>query len=346
MSKIQEKQYIISISTEDFTYDTKNNIVQTVDSEGKTIAVDTWKYAIYFFENIQRKDISEHSVYLDGLRLDKFIEIFIKDKNHQKICTFLTDDYSCFLYREMQEKYGTYINWVALYGLCAYIREIINRRYALLLKPTLKDTIEEIGGLDNLESVTFNLKNGNKHSTDFCEVKELIVNSLEGSDISTVGFDRIIKKIDVYTKEYGQIEFVRYISKFLHDYFSSVKRRKNSYLTITEQKLVCYLLKFFDFSPEIVTESRFRQLFNSKYNEVDHIMPFNFPGIIETKIKFYLEFIPYSIWSKGKINPLKENKLHKGAFVPNFTMNMGENPDVSPLINLIDGIVGECTIFC
>ena len=78
MSKKQEKQYSISISTEDFTYDTKNNIVQMVDSEGKTVAVDTWKYAIYFFENIQRKDISEHSVYLDGLRLDKFVEIFIK----------------------------------------------------------------------------------------------------------------------------------------------------------------------------------------------------------------------------------------------------------------------------
>lgn len=341
MSKKQDEQSSISILTEDFTYDTRNNIVQMVDSEGKTIAVDTWKYAIYFFENIQRKDISEHSVYLDGLRLDKFVEIFIKDKNHQKICTFLTEDYSCFLHHEMQEKHGTYINWVALYGLCAYIREIINRRYALLLKPTLKDTIEEIGGLDNLESVTFNLKNGNKHSTDFCEVKQLIVNSLEGSDMSMVGFDRIIKKIDVYTKEYGQIEFVRYISKFLHDYFSSVKRRKNSYLTTTEQKLVCYLLKFFDFSPEIVTESRFRQLFNNKYKAVDHIMPLIIPGLLETKIKLYLEFIPYSIWSKGYINPLKENELHKKALVTNFTMNMGEMPDVSVLINLIDGIVGE-----
>lgn len=205
MSKKQEKQYSISLSPEDFTYDTKNNIVQTVDSEGKTIAVDTWKYAIYFFENIQRKDISERSVYLDGLRLDKFVEIFIKDKNHQKICTFLTDDYSCFLHHEMQEKYGTHINWVALYGLCAYIREIINRRYALLLKPTLKDTVEEIGGLDNFESVTFNLKNGNKHSTDFCEVKKLIVNSLEGSDMSMVGFHRIVRKLMFTLRNMGRL---------------------------------------------------------------------------------------------------------------------------------------------
>lgn len=70
-------------------------------------------------------------------------------------------------------------------------------------------------------------------------------------------------------------------------------------------------------------------------------MPLIIPGLLETKIKLYIEFIPYSIWSKGDINPLKENELHKKALVRNFTMNMGEMPDVSVLINLIDGIVGE-----
>ena len=169
---------------------------------------------------------------------------------------------------------------------------------------------------------------------------KLLVDTLEGSDLSTVGFHRIVKKVDVYTKEYGQIEFVRYISKFLHEYFSSVKRRKNSYLTTTEQKLVCYLLKFFDFTPEIVTESRFRQLFNNKNKPVDHIMPLFIPGLLETKVKLYLEFIPYSIWRKGDINPLKEYELHEEALVKEFTINMGEMPDISVLIELIDGIVG------
>ena len=70
-------------------------------------------------------------------------------------------------------------------------------------------------------------------------------------------------------------------------------------------------------------------------------MPLIIPGLLETKLKFYLEVIPYSIWRKGNINPLKENELHKEAFLTNFTMNMGEMPDVSALINLIDGIVGK-----
>lgn len=336
----QSHPYSISFTAEDFTSDTQNNIVQAVDSKGETIAIDTWKYAIYFFENIQRKDISKDSIYLDGLRLDKFMEIFINGNHHQKISQFLTDERSCCLHQEMLEKYGTYINWVALYGLCAYIREIINRRYALLLKPSLKDTVEEIGGVTNLNSVTFNLKDGSKHTTDFNEVKKLIVNALETSNQPVVGFHKIERKVDVYTKEYGQIEFVRYLSQFLHTYFSSVKRRKNSYLTATEQKMVCYLLMFFDFSPEVVTESRFRQLFSSKYNAVDHIMPLFIPGLLETNLKLYLEFIPYSIWKKGPINPLKEKELHHDAIMKDFTMNMGEMPDISQLISLIDGIIG------
>lgn len=336
----QEKEYSMSFLIEDLTYDTKNNIVEVVDSKGKTMAVDTWKYATYFFENIQRKYISEQRVFLDGLRLDKFVEIFIRDKHHHKIYTFLTNKKLCILHQEMQEIHATHINLVALYGLCAYIREIISRRYALLLKPTLKDTIEEIGGLDNLESVTFNLKNGNKHKTDFCEVKKLLFESLEGSDLSIVGYHRIVKKVDVYTKEYGQIEFVRYISKFLHVYFSSIKRRRNSYLTTTEQKLVCFLLNFFDFAPEIVTTSRFRQLFNNKYEEVDHIFHPSIPGLLKTNLELYLEFIPYCIWSRGDINPLKEKELHKEAWVNHFTIQMGEMPDISALVELIDGIVG------
>ena len=41
----QEKEYSMSFLIEDLTYDTKNNIVEVVDSKGKTMAVDTWKYA-------------------------------------------------------------------------------------------------------------------------------------------------------------------------------------------------------------------------------------------------------------------------------------------------------------
>ena len=251
----------------------------------------------------------------------------------------MKDKTSCALCEEMETLHNTHVNWIALYGLCSYIREIINRRLALLLKPDLKDTLSEIQGLENIDSISFELKNGRIHTTDFCEVKKIIWESLKNSDEPTIGFHKILKKVDVYTQEYGEIEFVRYISRFFHEYFSGVKRRKNSYLTITEQKIICFLLMYFGFSPEKVQESRFRQLFNSKYNAIDHIMPLNIPGFFESNVKLYLEYIPYKIWSRGKINPLKEKEMHQEALIHEFTMQMGESPDLKELLNYVNGII-------
>ena len=339
MKNKQEIKQYVSFSQEDFSSDMKNNIVHATDSTGKTVAVDTWKYARYFFDKIQRKDISKESIFIDGIRLNKYVEIFKKENHAQKIVDFISDKTSCSLYKEMETLCNTHINWVALYGLCSYIREIINRRLALLLKPTLQDTISEIKALENIESISFGLKDGNNHTTDFCEIKKIIWDSIKNSNETTVGFHKIVKKVDIYTQEYGEIEFVRYITKFLHEYFNEVKRRKNSYLTITEQKLVCFLLKYFGFAPEKVQESRFRQLFNSKYNATDHIMPLNIPGFFESNVKLYLEYIPYKVWSKGKINPLKEKDMHKEAFVNQFTMQMGDKPELKELLDYIAGII-------
>ena len=339
MKKDQEMEQYVSFSQDDFSLDMKNNVVYATDPIGKTVAVDTWKYAIYFFDKIQRKDISKESIFIDGIRLDKYVEIFKKENHAQKIIDFISDKTSCSLCKEMETQYNSHINWVALYGLCSYIREIIIRRLALLLKPTLQDTISEIKGLENIESISFGLKDGNNHTTDFCEIKKIIWESMKNSSETDVEFHKIAKKVDVYTHEYGEIEFVRYISKFLHEYFNDVKRRKNSYLTITEQRLVCFLLKYFGFAPEKVQESRFRQLFNSKYNAIDHIMPLNIPGFFESNVKLYLECIPYRVWSKGKINPLKEKDMHKDALVDQFTIQMGDKPELKELLDYITGII-------
>ncbi len=59
MTNKQEIKQYVSFSQEDFSSDMKNNIVHGTDSTGKTVAVDTWKYARYFFDKIQRKDISK-----------------------------------------------------------------------------------------------------------------------------------------------------------------------------------------------------------------------------------------------------------------------------------------------
>lgn len=342
LTRDKNKEGIINFSSEDFTSDTKNNVVRVTDSSGKTLTVDMWKYAIYFFVNIQYKKISENSIYVDGIRIDKFIEYYIKEKKLVNVESFLMDSTCYGLQQEMQEKHNVHINWVALYGLSMYIREIINRRLAVLLKPSIKDIVDEIKSENNLKEIIFSTKDGSKCQADSIELKEIVFNALKESSDETVEFYKVVKKVDAYSKEYAQIEFVRYISVFFHEYFDGVKRRKNSYLTRTEQNIICYLLKFFGFTPEIVQESRFRQLFNSKYKPVDFLFPLSIPGIINSKKQIYLEIIPYRIWSRGLINPLKAKSLHQeeGSIIKR-SINMGEKPDISEIINVIDGLYGS-----
>ena len=126
MKNKQEIKQYVSFSQEDFSSDMKNNIVHGTDPTGKTVAVDTWKYSIYFFDKIQRKEISKESVFIDGICLDKYVEIFLKENHAHKIVDFISHKNSIALYKELETKQQTQINWVALYGLCSYIREIIN----------------------------------------------------------------------------------------------------------------------------------------------------------------------------------------------------------------------------
>ncbi len=341
LKRDNNKKGVVAFSNEDFTSDTKFNVVNIVDASGKTITIDMWKYAVYFKDNIQYKLISEKLVYLDGIRLDKYVEYYIKEKKLTNIENFLMDSTCYGLQLEMQEKHNTHINWVALYALCMYIREIINRRLAVLFKPSIKEILDEIENESNLKEIIFCTNKGKKCQDDSITLKKIIFNALKDSSDECVEFYKIVKKVDVYTKEYAQIEFVRYISRFFHDYFNGVKRRKNSYLTNTEQKIICYLLKFFEFTTEIVQESRFRQLFNSKYKPIDHFFPLSISGIFESNMQIYLEFIPYRIWSKGPIDPLKAKSIHQEANFDSITMNIGEKPNISELLNVIDGIYGD-----
>lgn len=333
----------VDFVVDDFCRDFDYNIVHATDSKGNKVAVNMWEYANYFSEKLQRKKVSDDEVYIDGIRLDKFVDLLIKKKEKEyNITDFITHETSIKLQREMREKYGVHINWVALYAISMFVREIINRRYAVLFKPTLEDTLNEIGNLENIESISFNLKDGKTHNTDSFALKQLIVDSLKNNKEDVFYYDKIVRKVDVYTKEYGQIEFVRYMSKFFHEYFNSVKRRKNSYLTITEQKIICFLLYYFDFSPELVQESRFRQLINSKYEGIDHFMSLGIKGVYETNVLLYLEFIPYEIWKeKDKINPLDEKVVHKNAFKKNMKINFGEKPNLLEYFMMIEGIIGE-----
>lgn len=335
ISKDMSKKGKITFALQDFTSDSEYNVFFAEDLTGKCVPVDLWCYARYFYDKIQYKSLSKEMVYVDGIRLEKFIPFFIKEKQFSNFEEYIKES-TCFGFQqEMEEKYGVHINWIALYGLCMYIKEIINRRLVVLFKPTIKETIDELICKGGFSSVTFESNNGVLHTTNNCLTIDTITKALQNSNDETYVFDKIARKVDVYSKEYGQIEFVRYISHFFHDFFE-IKRRKNSYLTITEQRIICCFLKFFGFAPEIVQESRFRQLFSSKYKPVDHLLPLNIPEFFESNIYVYFELLSYSDWKNGRINPLTRKMTNEKE---NISINMGESPDVSELLKVMEGLL-------
>lgn len=329
----------INISYEDLTTDKEHNPLTIKDGSGKVYYANMWAYLGFFFEKIQHKHIGSDYIYIDGMRPDLFIDMYVKKSKVEdfKVIERFVFDTTCYgLQNEMKELYNVHINWFALFGLCEFIKEIINRRLVVLLKPTIRDTLEIIGNRANFGECSFRTKDGKVVNSDTKILLDTIYNSLLENKSEEFFFDKIGRKVDYYTKEYGQIEFVRYLSSFFHHYFD-IKRRKNGYITLTEQKIVCCMLPLFRFSPEAVQESRYRQLMSCKYEPADHLFPLNIPGIFETKINLYVEFLTYKQVKDGRINPLE--KIHNSY--DEFTINMGDAPDLSLLIEIAAGIIGE-----
>lgn len=329
----------INFSYDDFTTDKEHNPFAIKDPSGKVYYANMWEYLNFFFEKIQHKHIGNDYIFIDGMRPDLFIDMYVnksKVEDKKAIEKFIFDTTCYGLQNEMSELYNVHINWFALYGLCEFIKEIINRRLVVLLKPTIQDTLDFIGDRANLESCSFHTKDGKVVNSDTKLLLDTVYNSLIENKSEDLYFDKIGRKVDYYTKEYGQLEFVRYLSEFFHFRFD-IKRRKNGYITLTEQKIVCCMLSLCGFSPEPVQESRYRQLMNSKYNSADHLFPLNIPGCIETKLNLYVEFLTYKQIKNGKINPLE--KIHNPC--EEFSINMGESPDVSLLIEIAAGIIGD-----
>lgn len=331
IKKNSEYRGSINISSDDLTNDEIHNNVQIEDSTGRKLLVDMWCYVRYFFEKIQYKDIDNGFVYVDGcltpvIFCKKFVTDTDKDSGNKKfklLEEFIFDSTCYDFQNKIGNKYNVHINWIALYFLCVYIKEIIDSRYCIIFKPSTKEILNEISNSEDVKEITITMKNGGKISTSYSGIIENLVNSLKNCEDETYGIDRMEKKVDVYTKEYAQVEFVRYISRFFHDYFN-VKRRKNSYLSNEEQELIRYLLYFFKFSPDIITDSRLRQLMISKYSCNEHLLFLNFPGIFESNLAIHLEFLTYTDIKKGKINPLKIKKIDKKE-TKKFTLKLEEN---------------------
>ena len=308
----------IIFSSEDLTTDEINNNVEFINSNGEKLLVDMWMYVRYFFENIQYKDINNDYVYVDGcitpvIMCRKYLHDKDDENNIAKmrhIEEFILESTCYDFQKNISDRYSVHINWVALYYLCLYVKEIIDRRYCLILKPSINETREEIGSINEIDEITITTKDGRRITTSYSAVKNMFAKSVSECNDNTRGIDKLMKKVDVYTKEYGQTEFIRYVSRFFHEYFP-IKRRKNGYLSVEEQELIRYLLKFFKYSPEIVSDSRFRQLFSAKYRCPEHLFFLNFPGLFESNLVLGIEFLTHSDIKNGKINPLNLKPIEK-----------------------------------
>lgn len=316
--KGEKYKHQIKIHPDDFEKD-----ALLVDDSGQTIhALDIWEYCRFFADNIQlRTDDSYDGIDL-GAFADKHGFLYSGDisKMEQqkafmdKLFAFTADGRICYFQHEMENYYNIRINAMALCNLCLFINDIIHQKLVVLLKPTLTEITNSI---TNLQSVTFTNKDGSSISSDNELLIESIKKAIPQAEEQLEAY-KIVDRQKVFTKELMQIEFFYYLSLFFYQFFS-IKRR--GLLTNLESEIIGYFLKWFDLSPVEVSTSRLRQL-RMNFNQV---LGYN---IYELKmndisIKVQWQFIKYSDWSKGKINPLK-NKItpinDKGSviFPPNI----------------------------
>ena len=86
-----------------------------------------------------------------------------------------------------------------------------------------------------------------------------------------------------------------------------MKRKKDAQVSTKEVELILYLMKLVDLSKEELTNKRYWQLM-ATYEKISHhttdIGQFRING---TDRLIPLIFIPYEVWSKGKIDWTEEN---------------------------------------
>lgn len=281
---------------------------ELMDENGNIIhALDIWEYCRYFADNIQLR-IDDM---FDGIDLRSFSNkhgfLYYGDDSKKeqqksfmdKLFAFTADGRICYFQHEMETCYKKRINAMALCTLCLFINDIIHQKLVVLLKPTMEEVTNAI---TNLKSVTFTNKDGSSVCSDNAQLIASIKKAIPRSEDNQLEAYKIVDRQEVFTKELMQIEFFYYMSQFFNQFFD-IKRR--GLLTNLESEIIGYFLKWFGLSPVEVSASRLRQL-RMNFNKVEEY----YIGELVTenrRIKVQWQFIKYSDWSKGKINPLKCN---------------------------------------
>lgn len=205
------------------------------------------------------------------------------------------------------EAEGKQVCMFNLYILCMYLIMKARTRYVILLKPTIEDLLAK-----EITSITINYKDGSKieSATLAKDIRDL----MEKPKQTSYEVEKIVTWDKVSNKILVNSFFVSDLSEFLHNYFP-VKRKMNAKVSTTEVALILYMMKLLGLVPAEPTNKRFWQL--KKYYE-DVYKPFysdvSVVRVEGKELLMQLCYIPYKIWSSGKIDwdNLPELELKEG----------------------------------
>lgn len=276
-----------------------------IKAENGGYTIDIIQYSEYFNKHLldyitfTNKDGEEVKLY-DGISFEEFLQIYsnnggideldfwqriINDKKLSELQTDLVNE-------------GKRVCMINMCYLCLYILMKAKNRYLVLLKPTVADTLAE---LKEVKKVTFTNEDGTKVESSLKGLIASMLNNAKGDEKTKYEVDRVVTWDKVSDNKLMQSMFVYDLSIFLNDYFK-VKRKKDALVSTKEQELIRYLMYFFELTPAVVTDSRYRQLM-AYYKDV--VMPNQDINCINIDSKpryIKFDFIDYQTWKSGKID--------------------------------------------
>lgn len=188
-----------------------------------------------------------------------------------------------------------------MYILSMFLVERGRTNYVFLLKPTIQETLSE---LRNVSKITFTNKDGaTVESTSGMLIKEVmeVLEAKKEDATQKYEIEKVVTWDKVSNNSIMQSYFVHDLSLFFNIYFP-IKRKKDALISTKEVELILYLMKLFGLSKEELTNKRYWQLMNTYEKINNHTTDLGEFTINDKTIIMPLRFIPYSIWSNGKID--------------------------------------------
>lgn len=282
-----------------------------------TVYEDTWnvekgciyidKYISFFMENLQLKiDLEDGSTILENeLASTSFLNNLLENWCKSDDCKRWSKDEKLEkIHKELKEK-GMRLCPVNFFTLCQYILNLIKFQFFMLLEPTTADIIE----LKDVKSITFENSDNTKTTITNINTIKSIIGGLKADSCTSYEAYKLVRIEKMVNKVLLQASFAYNVSLFLKSYFKDYPRRKNCCMVSPlEQKLILYMLYFFGLAPDVLTDSRFRQLISYYKDHRSRVTISNLPKIGCVPI----EFVKYKDWKNGidlnNISPLEKGE--------------------------------------